>query len=351
MVILIENKIPFIKNRLEKFAEVRYLSAEEFTSENVRHADALIVRTRTRCDANLLSGSRVRFIATATIGTDHIDIEWCNANGIKVVNAPGCNAPAVAQYVWASIISIRPKVSDITLGVVGCGNVGRIVAEWGERLGAEVLRCDPLLAARREDEYNYMSLEEMLPKCNVVTLHTPLTFSGSHPTYHLIGKHELDLMPLKSVLINAARGGVVDTPALIEKAKSEDIIPIIDCWEGEPFIDEELLDLAYIATPHIAGYSLEGKQRATRMVVEATASFFDFPIDKENLNDLADTYIGKSSISLERIVESYCPMSDTECLRTNMKIVGNQELKNNLPDLRASRFEHLRSTYKFRNEA
>lgn len=274
--ILIENKIPFIKGRLEGLARVEYVDPEDFCAERVRGADAVIVRTRTRCDASLLSGSNVRLVVTATIGTDHIDMGWCADHGIMVRNAPGCNAPAVAQYVWGELLLMGVKPEGVTIGVVGHGNVGSIVARWGEMLGARVLLCDPPKSVRlgREGEGRYMSLEEMLPLCDVVSLHTPLTFECSDATFHLIDSARLELMREGSILINAARGGVAETSALLTVGKRRGLRLVTDCWEGEPEISDELLEQSEVATPHIAGYSAEGKQRATRMAVEAVTEFF-----------------------------------------------------------------------------
>ena len=352
-VILIEDKIPFIKGRLEAYADVRYLAPQEFTPQAVKDADAMIIRTRTRCDAQLLSGSRVRCIATATIGTDHIDIDWCRSQGIAVYNAPGCNAPAVAQYVWASLLHARLDPSHMTIGIIGCGNVGSIVAEWGRELGARVITCDPPRKIS-EPSFPHTPLEQLLPQCNVVTIHTPLTKTGPHPTFHLLNKEMLSLCCNDCIIINAARGPVVDTEALIEHCHNSSCSTIIDCWEGEPDINLDLLDLSGIATPHIAGYSLEGKQRATRMAIEATIGHLietrmlpptvEIEID---LSDLPGEYAsfseddyfrynipGDKSLKLRHaIMASYDPRNDTRALR-------------NAP----ADFEQLRARYDYRRE-
>lgn len=392
-LILIENKIPFIKGRLEQIADVRYLAPDDFNPTTIAQADALIVRTRTKCDATLLDNSKVKFIATATIGTDHIDTQWCNSHGIMVKNAPGCNAPAVAQYVWASILHLDIDPRQITIGIVGHGNVGTIVAEWGRRLGAKVLLCDPPKATSDTDNADkYLSLEKMLPQCDIVTLHTPLTKNGDHPTHHLIGSPQLSLMRQGAVLINAARGAVVDTSALLEYADTKHLKLVIDCWEGEPLISTELLKKAIIATPHIAGYSLEGKQRATRMVVEATFDYFNnrhliadtstanAPVSEQvtlspeiatikiSVDDLTAKYtLADISLSPEatalRIAQSYNPTSDTDTLKSavvspdtaslvtastgiTLKVPKKSETSNTL----AETFEQLRADYTYRHE-
>lgn len=277
--VLIENKIPYIKGLLEESSTVVYAAPGEIDRRLLlgTGADALIVRTRTRCDADLLEGTRVKFIATATIGTDHIDLEYCRWKGIAVSNAPGCNAPAVGQYVMQAITAAYPDPAGMTIGVVGCGHVGSIVAKWAAQAGMRVLKCDPPLA---EHSDGYVEMETIAREADIITLHTPLTRGGKYPTYHLVDDTFLQSCRRPGImLINAARGGVTDTGAL-KRGDSTGRIRhlVIDCWENEPAIDTELLERAFIATPHIAGYSVEGKQRATRMAVEAYCSHFGLPL-------------------------------------------------------------------------
>ncbi|MDE6338115.1 MAG: 4-phosphoerythronate dehydrogenase, partial [Muribaculaceae bacterium] len=188
MKFIVDNKIPFIKGRLEPLGEVVYADPFAFTPQLVKDADALIIRTRTHCDEALLDGSSVKLVATATIGTDQIDIPWCEANGITVENAAGCNAPGVAQYVWSSLLRNGFDPSRHTLGVVGKGNIGSIVADWGCRLGANVIVCDPPRQKAGHKDEDYLPLEEVLAKADAVTLHTPLTKEGDDSTYHLISE-------------------------------------------------------------------------------------------------------------------------------------------------------------------
>ena len=339
-LIVIEDKIPFIKGRFEPYAEVRYLHPDQFCKEAIADADAMIIRTRTRCNAELLTDTKIKFIATATIGTDHIDMQWCREAGIEVQNAPGCNAPAVAQYVWATLFCLNKNPQQTTIGIVGCGNVGSIVAQWGRMLGANVLICDPPKAelAKPDEKQNFLTLEEMLPQCDVVTLHTPLTTLGAHPSFHLIGEKQLSMMRNGSTLINAARGAVVDTQALLSICPKRNMSLVIDCWEGEPDINLDLLQIADIATPHIAGYSLEGKQRATRMSIESIFRFlkdnnFIDALTEPPVSGLTPKYIPHDSLSAQQIVESYNPLSDTEMLKAT-----------------PHEFERMRADYQYRNE-
>ena len=312
MKIIADKNIPFLRGRLPE-AELILLSGAEINAEAVRDADALIVRTRTRCDASLLEDSKVRVIATATIGTDHIDMTWCQENGISVRNAPGCNAPGVALYVWANLLRNGFDPEKDTLGVIGCGNVGGIVAQWGERLGARVLVCDLPRKENGLTDREYIPLEQVLAQSDAITLHTPLTRGGAHPTFHLIDKDSLSFLNPGAIFINAARGEVVDTEALVGAIEEGRIRrAIIDTWEGEPEIDRRLLSLADTATPHIAGYSVEGKQRATRMALEAVADVLNTPVD---LSGLQGPYIMPDGLMAEAILDRYDPAEMTAALK------------------------------------
>ncbi len=314
MKVIADKNIPFLKGRL-KDAELIQLPASEIDAESVKDADALIVRTRTRCDENLLRGSKVKIVASATIGTDHIDIPWCEENGITVSNAPGCNAPGVALYVWSNLLRNGFDPSKDTLGVVGCGNVGGIVAAWGKRLGAKVLVCDPPRKEKGLTDHDYLPLEEVLEKSDAITLHTPLTHDGNHPTFHLINKDSLEHLHPDAIFINAARGEVTKTEDLVEAIENGRIrVAIIDTWEGEPAIDTRLLALADTATCHIAGYSVEGKQRATRMALEEVAKTLGIEVD---LTGLQAPYEEPENLTSERITAAYDPAPMTAGLKAN----------------------------------
>ncbi len=328
--IIVDDNIPFIKGRLEPFADTVYADQFGFTPELVRDADAMVIRTRTRCDENLLKGSKVKIIATATIGMDQFDLGWCRDNGITCRNSPGCNAPGVAQYVWSALLRSGFDPERHTLGVVGCGNVGSIVADWGRRLGADVLVNDPPKAAAGASLPGHAELPELLREADAVTLHTPLTRDGEWPSFHLIGEAALALMKPGALLVNAARGPVADNAALRRAVASGHIRAVIDTWEGEPKLDKELLSLLKYGTFHIAGYSLEGKQRATRMVLEAIGEHFGFAPD---LSGLEGPYKAPARISAKAIIDSYNPISDTLQLKAD-------------PDA----FDTLRANYSFRRE-
>ena len=273
MLIIIDKGIPFLDGVFGSDIEVLYLAPEDITAEVVREADALFVRTRARIDKELLAGSKVRFVATATIGFDHIDQDYCREAGIYWVSCPGCNAQAVCDYVEEAISSIKSGESALTIGIVGYGHVGKLVAQMAERNGYRVLLSDPPLGIG-------MSLKELAPQCDVLTFHTPLTHEGKHATYHLCNADILPLCKHNTLIINAARGGVVDELALMDNLKGENrkVQAVIDCWENEPQLNHELLELVDLASFHIAGYSIQGKMNASEMCLRAFCEFFSLPI-------------------------------------------------------------------------
>lgn len=333
--LIIESHVPCVPDALAEHFNITRLAPAEFTPEAVAGADAMIIRTRTRCDAALLEGSKVSFIATATIGTDHIDLPWCAAQGITVASAPGCNAPAVAQYVYASLLSLFPDgLTGKTIGVVGVGHVGSIVADWGAQLGMRVLTCDPP-RAEREADFCHTPLEELVKQADVITFHVPLIRNGEHATYHLADAKMLAAMRSGAVIINSARGQVVDNADLTEAIAAGRIKAVIDCWENEPEISQRLLQLVSIGTPHIAGYSLNGKIRATTMAVNALCGHFgvDFRMTPGIPAGAAAT------VTPESIIRSYDPMSDTRMLR---EAAGSPGF--------GARFERLRNNYDLRPE-
>ena len=273
MLIIIDKGIPFLDGVFGSDIEVLHLAPEDITADVVREADALFVRTRTRIDKELLAGSKVRFVATATIGFDHINQDYCREAGIHWVSCPGCNAQAVCDYVEEAIFSIKSGESALTIGIVGYGHVGKLVAQMAERNGYRVLLSDPPLGIG-------MSLKELAPQCDVLTFHTPLTHEGKHATYHLCNADILPLCKHNTLIINAARGGVVDEQALMDNLKGENgkVQVVIDCWENEPQLNHELLELVDLASFHIAGYSIQGKMNASEMCLKAFCEFFSLPI-------------------------------------------------------------------------
>ena len=281
MKVVCDSAIPFLKGALEPYCQVVYANGSEINRELVMDADALIIRTRTRCNADLLEGTGVRFIATATIGYDHIDTQWCESHGITWTNAPGCNSWSVQQYIGSLLVTMSRTLGfsfrEKTIGVVGVGNVGSKVARLAVLLGFRVLLCDPP-RARREGSGQFVSLDELISRSDIITLHVPLIRDGEDSTFHMFDDSRLASMNKNQILINSSRGEVVDGAALKNALAQKSILAAsLDVWENEPQIDPQLLSLLFTGTPHIAGYSVDGKATGTTMSVQALGKFFDLP--------------------------------------------------------------------------
>lgn len=332
--------IPFLKGVLEPYAEVVYKKGMEICREDILDADALLIRTRTRCDASLLEGTKVSLITTATIGMDHIDLDYCRSHGIEVANASGCNAGGVMQYVFSALYGVAArkgiKIDGATIGIIGVGNVGKKIEYLAEYLGFKILRCDPP-RAQREGSDGFCSLEHLLAESDVVTLHVPLDES----TRGMANADFFTLMKPGSIFINASRGEVVDEKALIEASPKFGAI-VIDTWNNEPDVDENLIDIVDIATPHIAGYSFQGKLNGTALAVRAVAGHFGiddlvgfFPVDE--LSDREPLILdlkGKNQGEITAVFQYNYPIF-TDDFRFRME---------------PHKFEKLRSEYQYRRE-
>ena len=347
MLIVADSKIPYLEGVFEPYANMCYLDPGKITPETVRDADALIVRTRTKCDAALLEHSRVGIVATATIGTDHIDTDWCNLHGIFCRNAAGCNAASVAQYMTSTLlrVSLRHNVElrRKTIGIVGCGNVGTKVAAAAAALGMNVLLNDPP-RVRREKLTGFVELETIQSEADFITLHVPLWGAeyGPYRTEHMADDAFFRGLKRKPFFFNASRGDVVDEPALKDAIRTGLISgAVLDVWHNEPDIDRELLSLVDFATPHIAGYSADGKANGTAMAVRAVAKHFGigplldfFP---REVPAPADPVITLDPASPDPIADavfaSYDVAADDASLRAE-------------PD----KFEDLRGSYRVRRE-
>lgn len=273
MKIIADSAIPFLRGVLEPFAEVEYLPGTAISAADAHDADALVIRTRTRCGEALLAGSRVRMIATATIGFDHIDRAWCAEHGIEVTTAAGCNARGVLQWIGAALAHLAHtqgwEPAERTLGIVGVGHVGSLVREHAATWGFRVICCDP---PREEREHcGFRPLEEVAGEADILTFHTPL----DDTTRHMAGRELFARMKPGAVVINSSRGEVVDGDALLASG----LDCALDVWEHEPHLDPALLAHALLATPHIAGYSEQGKANATAMSVASLARRFGLPLE------------------------------------------------------------------------
>ena len=279
MKIVVDDKIPFIREAIAQIStDVIYKPGIAISPDDIHDADALIIRTRTRCDETLLKGSKVSFIATATIGYDHLDIEYLKRAHITWTNCPGCNANSVGQYIHSCLLLLEKEkgynLSKTTVGLVGVGHVGHAVIEAIRPLGVQILLNDPpqkeaLRKAGKPHEF-FLKMEELQEKCDIISFHTPLITKGPYPTFHLANKTFFNALKKQPIIINTSRGAVVDNTDVLQALKDGIIRDaIIDTWENEPNINQELLNLIYIGTPHIAGYSADGKANATRMALTA----------------------------------------------------------------------------------
>ncbi|MEG1563889.1 MAG: 4-phosphoerythronate dehydrogenase PdxB [Bacteroides sp.] len=338
MKVIIDNKIPYIREAVEKIAdEVVYAAGREFTPELIKDADALIIRTRTHCNRQLLEGSRVQFIATATIGFDHIDTDYCRAAGISWKNAPGCNSASVAQYIQSVLLLLAftrgRKLKEMTIGIVGVGNVGSKIAIVARKLGMRVLLAD-LPRADKEGTAGFVSLHHLAETCDVISFHVPLYKEGRYKTAHLADEAFFRLLKRQPVIMNTSRGEVIETQALLNALQSGTVSEaVIDVWENEPDISRELLHKVLIGTPHIAGYSADGKANATRMSLDALCRHFGLeathqitPPHPENNRIQAASYE-------EALLKIYDPRRDCAALRAHPE-----------------QFEQLRGDYPLRRE-
>lgn len=288
MLIVADENIPLLDAFFAGFGEIRRVPGRSIDRATVEQADVLLVRSVTNVNRALLEGSKVRFVGTCTIGTDHLDLEYFNEAGITWSSAPGCNARGVVDYVLGSLMTLAEiegvDLTKRTYGVIGAGEVGGRLINVLKGLGWNVKVCDPPRQAAEGGEY--VSLEQIIEQCDVISLHTPLTRSGDSATWHLFDQQRLQQLKPGTWLINAARGPVVDNAALREVLlEREDLQAVLDVWEAEPEVDVELAELCVLATPHIAGYSLDGKQRGTAQIYQAYCEFIGQPANIQ-LSDL-----------------------------------------------------------------
>lgn len=288
MLIVADENIPLLDAFFEGFGEIRRVSGRAIDRATVEQADVLLVRSVTNVNRALLEGSKVRFVGTCTIGTDHLDLDYFQQAGITWSSAPGCNARGVVDYVLGSLLTLAEiegvDLTRRTYGVVGAGEVGGRLIKVLQGLGWKVLVCDPPRQAAEGGDY--VSLEQIIEACDVISLHTPLTKQGPQSTWHLFDEKRLNQLRSGTWLINASRGPVVNNAALREVLlEREDLQAVLDVWEGEPEVDVALAELCVLATPHIAGYSLDGRQRGTAQVYQAFCDFLGQPA-RVSLSDL-----------------------------------------------------------------
>ncbi len=355
MRIIADQNIPFVKECFSSLGEVVLVSGREMTPQLVKDADALLVRSITRVNAGLLEGSKVNFVGTATIGMDHIDLEYLFQQGIGFSSAPGSNANSVAEYVIAGMLDVGSKmdidVCSSSLGIIGVGNVGSRVEKKAKALGMRVYLNDPPLE-RQTGDSKYLPLEKLF-ECDFITVHVPLTHDGLDKTHHLVNEHFFDQIKGHPVFLNTSRGGVMETEAVKNAIQSGKLkAAVLDVWENEPVIDPELLDMTAIGTPHIAGYSYDGKVAGMIMIYKAFCEHFGLEATDQAGDFLPEPKIARIELdpgqfeshqqAIEHCVKQVYPILQDDAKLRNMLTISKDE--------QGGYFDTLRKEYPVRRE-
>lgn len=354
MRVVVDKNNPLVAEAFGQFGEVQALGTKEITRDSIRDAEMVIVRSQTKVTEDLLHGSSIRFVGTATIGTEHVDVEYLRAHGIGFASAPGSNANSVAEYIAAALLTLARRKGIVlhgkTIGVVGVGNVGSKVVRNAQALGMTVLHNDPPLF-RATGDSKFVPLDDLMD-ADVITLHVPLISSGTEPTYHLFDSKRIGKMKKGAILINTARGSVVDNVALNDALERGHLGgSVLDVWEGEPDIDRKLLKNVDIATSHIAGYSFDGKLAAVKMMYAAACKFFgeeatwkpenSLPVPKVERIVLPNTEDSQEE-SLRRIIDQCYPIERDDHSLRGIATVPDEGVR--------SYFARLRAEYDVRRE-
>jgi len=345
MKIVIDQNVTDAERIFARHGEVVHVDGRHLDRKQLKTADALIIRTATKVNAGLLANTPVRFVGTASIGTDHIDIPWLKEQGITWANAPGCNADSAAQYtlamIWLACQRLGRNPADLGVGIVGRGNVGSRVQKLLHTIGAAVVANDPPLADRGET--GLVSLDEALAQ-DIICLHVPLTREGPYPTWRFIDQRILARMPDGAMLVNCARGDVVDGDTLLPQLQSERLQAALDVWPGEPFIDQQLLEKTIVATPHVAGYSSDGKHNGTLMVYRAFCNWAgETPVASAEFQDeLPKLTIEKDEDAISKALDATCFVNEhDQAMRGLIPLTADQ---------RAVEFDLLRRNYPRRRD-
>lgn len=346
MKIVADENLAFTDYFFSDFAEIAHQAGRTLTAQDVQTADALLVRSVTQVNAALLKGSQIQFVGSATIGTDHLDMAAIEQHGAIWANAAGCNAQAVAEYVITALLHVQPKLLDaaqaFTLGIVGLGNVGSRLAKMATLLGWNVIGFDPFVVA---DDIQQVSFDQLLTQSDAISIHVPLTVTGEHATHHLFNTETFQCMKPEAILINSARGPVIAESALLADIAQTRRLVVLDVFEHEPIISEQLLNAVTLVTPHIAGYSLEGKARGTQMIYDAFCQHFAIQANKAFESQLppCEQYFDQNNLKtvLSEHLDSIYPIA-----------LDDQKLRACLKDgkVEQSAFDFLRKTYPLRRE-
>ena len=351
MKLVVDENIPQGKEAFGRFGEITLSGGREIRNEMLRDTDILIVRSITQVNEKLLKDTKIKFVGTATIGTDHVDKSYLEKENICFADAAGCNAFSVAEYVIGAItqylIQNKKSFSDLSIGVVGCGNVGTKVVRFAKAMGMNVLINDPPLERETGDKI-FCSLDDAL-QADVVTFHVPLNKTGIDKTYHLINETNIDKIKSGAMLINSSRGPVVENDVLLRRLiENEDLFTVLDVWEGEPNLNKELLNIVNIATPHIAGYSLEGKLNGTKIIYDKLCEFLkvrpewqpDYPVIETDSFTFGSADVFENEF--DKLTKNIYNINlDNNNLKASLKIDDEQ---------RPKYFDELRKKYRIRRE-
>ncbi|OTG65769.1 4-phosphoerythronate dehydrogenase [Acinetobacter silvestris] len=346
MKIVADENLAFTEYFFSEFGEIQQAAGRTLTHSDVQEADALLVRSVTHVNESLIQNTPIKFVGSATIGTDHLDIPALEKHHIQWSNAAGCNAQAVAEYVITALLHLNPDLCDqnkkMTLGIIGLGNVGSRLAYMAQLLGWTVIGYDPFV---QQHNIPQVEFDHLLKIADAISIHVPLTKTGSHPTFHLINAQALTMMQPDAILINSARGAVVEEEALIADLQYTQRKVVLDVFEHEPEISEQLLNLICLVTPHIAGYSLEGKARGTQMIYEAFCQAFGFTADKkfESQLPVCEPYFQDQNL-IHNLQQHLMHIYDISRDDANLRAC----LKDGKIDQVA--FDHLRKNYPLRRE-
>lgn len=351
MKLVVDENISFAEEAFSNFGEIKLLNGRKIDNKILADADALIVRSITNVNEDLLKNTKVKFVGTATIGTDHIDLEYLKKSDITFTSAAGCNSYAVTEYVFTAVSNIitqkKIKKEIPKIGIVGFGNIGTKIARYVKTMGLEVFISDPPLE-RAGHSQKFHPLEKVL-ESDIITFHVPLNMEGIDKTYHLLDEEKLQIVKPGTILINSSRGPVIDNKALLKRLlKENDLFTVLDVWENEPDFIPELLENIIFGTPHIAGYSLEGKVNGTKMVYDELCNFLgQSPEWIPNLPEVENSTIGIDSTKnkfeiLNTIFEKvYSIKEDDLLLRNSLNMAAEQKKEY---------FDKLRKNYKYRRE-
>lgn len=350
MKLIVDENIAFAREAFSGFGDVTLVDGRTLSDKDVKTADVLIVRSITRVDEELLAGSNIKFVGTATIGTDHINLDYLKKRNIKFTDAKGCNADSVAEYVFTALLKVASEnnisLKDKTIGIVGIGNIGSRVVRIAESFVMKVLKNDPPLE-RAGIGKDYVSLEEIL-KADVITFHVPLNNDGIDKSYHLLNENNLNRIKEKSIIINTSRGPVIDNKALLEETNKKNFLLVLDVWEEEPQVNLDLLGLTKVASTHIAGYSFEGKVNGTKIIYDVLCHYLKIKpnwIPNLPLIDNTELLLPSGKSDEEKLFKLLSSIYTIEKDDRRLKEISNYKA-----DEQPGYFDKLRKTYPVRRE-